>query len=159
VLHLISSRYHTEKPSSSGRTQKLHPNSREVTSRTIRLSKSDSPAEKILSHLLSQSDLKESSATRTVDPAPQNVLHQCDSITQEVVTELLKQQKNQPSTQGCVRMRVGNATVVFVRKVGIAELKRFRRDFVKWVGLHPPEGGGKDTIVEEFLKYVVLQIQ
>jgi len=44
------------------------------------------------------------------------------------------------------------------RSVSVSELKRFRREFVKWLTAHPPEDTSEIGIATAFLSYVESQL-
>ena len=99
------------------------------------------------------------------------VLHDVDIITQRVVTSLIAEQRSTAAlgsgiSGGKLRVSIGSGdskskTIVDIktnRSASVSELKRFRREFVKWLTAHPPEDTSEIGIATAFLSYVESQL-
>jgi len=113
--------------------------------------------------------LKGGKSTELLVNAGANVLHDVDIITQRIVTSLIAEQRSAAAlgsalSGGKLRVTVGsddNEMTVNVktnRSVSVSELKRFRREFVKWLTAHPPEDTSEIGIATAFLSYVESQL-
>ena len=129
-------------------------------------------ADSILSSFLGKnvSPLKEGKSTALMVNAGANVLHDVDVITQRVVAVLMAEQRTAAATGGAgtsggkLRVPLGSgesqttATIRTTRTVSLSELKRLRREYVKWSSSHPPEDTSEVGIATSFLTYVESRI-
>ena len=129
-------------------------------------------ADSILNSFLGKnvSPLKEGKSTALMVNAGANVLHDVDVITQRVVAVLMAEQRTAAATGGAgtsggkLRVPLGSgesqttATIRTTRTVSLSELKRLRREYVKWSSSHPPEDTSEVGIATSFLTYVESRI-
>ena len=129
-------------------------------------------ADSILNSFLGKnvSPLKEGKSTALIVNAGANVLHDVDAITQRVVAALMAEQRTAAARGGAgtsggklrVPLRSGEsqttATIRITRAVSLPELKRLRREYVKWSSSHPPEDTSEVGIATSFLTYVESRI-
>lgn len=129
-------------------------------------------ADSILSSFLGKnvSPLKEGKSTALMVNAGANVLHDVDVITQRVVAVLMAEQRTAAARGGAgtsggkLRVPLGSgepqttATIRTTRTVSLSELKRLRREYVKWSSSHPPEDTSEVGIATSFLTYVESRI-
>lgn len=97
-------------------------------------------------------------STNSVVAAKGNVLHDVDRITQKVVTAILQTQKMLHGNCNRVVMCEGACTLELIQEVSLAELRRLRRQFIKWVKLHSVEDGSEEGIVRAFFGYIKVQL-
>mmetsp|Transcript_20345 Transcript_20345/g.31415 ORF Transcript_20345/g.31415 Transcript_20345/m.31415 type:complete len:431 (-) Transcript_20345:227-1519(-) len=116
------------------------------------------------SFLLMEKPLKEGISTRQNLTADANVLHETDSITQQVCTSIMSSQKMAAAGIGVMggklSIKVGSDTFIFQsrRAVSLKELQRHRRQFIRWTANQPPTDTTQKGIVQYFLSYVEGQI-
>ena len=129
-------------------------------------------ADSILNSFLGKnvSPLKEGKSTALMVNAGANVLHDVDVITQRVVAVLMAEQRTAAARGGAgtsggkLRVPLGGeesettATIRTTRAVSLLELKRLRREYVKWSSSHPPEDTSEVGIATSFLTYVESRI-
>jgi protein KTI12 len=117
------------------------------------------------SFLLDVAPLQEGVSTRQHLNAESNVLHQVDSITQQVCNAILAFQKHHAMTGGSIMTLEGFCscttplTLQTRRTISLTELKRLRRQYIQWVASHPPEDTSERGIAESFVQYVQNQVQ
>jgi hypothetical protein len=90
------------------------------------------------------------------------VLNQVDSITQRVSNDLLTAQKMSMGS-GTISVALDGGskkvrTLVLTRPLHLPEIRRLRRQYVQWVGSHPPDDSSKAGIANSFLSYVETQL-
>jgi len=123
------------------------------------------------SFLLDVQPLKQGMSTKSHTSASSNVLHQVDSISQQTMTAFLSaQQKAGASGGGNLKIPIGvgsdvNATggeetysIQSTRTIRVVEMKRWKRQYIKWVSDHPPKDTSEVGIARSFLSYVENQI-
>uniref|UniRef100_A0A7S3QIW7 Protein KTI12 n=1 Tax=Chaetoceros debilis TaxID=122233 RepID=A0A7S3QIW7_9STRA len=123
--------------------------------------------------LLDVEPLKEGLSTRLHIGANSNVLHDVDSISQETMSEFNKAQRSLASLGsighgGTIVVKVGKGTtgggagevrsMKLNRTVQLAELKQFRRQYIKYVSVHPPQDTSEVGIAKSFLSYIENQL-
>ena len=98
------------------------------------------------------------------------VLHDVDAITQRLVTALMAEQRTAAARGGAgtnggiLRVTLGQGdienalTIRTNRSVSLSELKRLRREYVKWSSSHPPEDTSEIGIATSFLTFVESQL-
>ena len=102
--------------------------------------------------------LKEGISTRQNLNAESNVLHEVDSLTQQVCNAIERSQ-----SQGLMRISIsdyGDPAIVMesTRKLPLSELKRMRKQYIRWVNTHPPDDSTQRGIVISFSQYVEAQL-
>jgi len=118
--------------------------------------------------LLNVAPLKEGLSTKQQMNAQPNVLHEVDSVTLRVCNALMTAQAQnyggsfltlsttllfgddddeQPPLQMACR-----------RPMPLTELKRLRKQYVRWVTMNPPDDTSTRGLVESFVKYVEVQV-
>lgn len=107
--------------------------------------------------------LNQNTSTKLVVAAKADVLHDVDRITQQAITRIIQTQKLQGSSNsGCRVVHVfsdkSTCTLELVQEVSLAELRRLRRQFIKWVKLHSVEDGSEQGIVKAFFGYIQAQL-
>jgi len=129
-------------------------------------------ADSILNSFLGKdvAPLREGKSTALLVNAGANVLHDVDAMTQRLVTALMTEQRaaaargGAGTSGGTLRVPVGRGdpqTVLSIRtnrSVSLSELKRLRREYVKWASSHPPEDASDVGIATSFLTYVESQL-
>lgn len=122
-------------------------------------------ADEILdSFLTGTTRLKEGKSTAIDANAASNVLHDLDNITQEATAALLLAQRNAAALggggSGILYVTVGSGekqitvAVRVNRSAQTTELKRLRRQYVKWSSSHVPDDASENGIATAFLQYV-----
>jgi len=145
---------------------KKHP-----TART-KMAKEDEKGEKtieeriddILTSFLTETrPLKEGLSTSLNVTAEANVLHEVDNIIQRVTSAFVTAQKTASIAPGVggtitIPLQGKNKTVELKRAVHLPELRRLRRQYIKWITNHPPEDTTEWGIASSFLSYVETQL-
>mmetsp|Transcript_30388 Transcript_30388/g.35377 ORF Transcript_30388/g.35377 Transcript_30388/m.35377 type:complete len:463 (-) Transcript_30388:243-1631(-) len=133
------------------------------TKRVIK--KMENLIEEILdSFLLDVEPLKQGQSTQIPRSAATNLLHDVDSISQDVANMFLTAQQNQGGIGGggkiLIPIEVGKEPIsIQVNKnIKAVELKRFRRQYVKWAKEHPPRDTSKIGIATSFLSFLENQL-
>jgi len=107
----------------------------------------------IMQRLLSTGVVNQSTATLTNVHAEPNTLYEVDRITQQTLDEIMKlQQSGIGASGGVLRLSDCSFPLQLVSHVGIAELRRLRRQFMKWISQHPPTS--TESIKEAFVQYL-----
>lgn len=115
------------------------------------------------SFLLDVEPLKAGLSTKTHYSGENNVLHDVDSISQEIMNSLLTAQRTiSTGGGGSVQVKIGSSgeicTIEMKRCVKIAEMKRFRRQYIKWISINVPSDTSQEGISKSFLSYVRNQL-
>jgi len=114
------------------------------------------------SFLLDVQPLKAGLSTTIQRSAESNVLHDVDIVSLKTMNEFLVAQKSISAGGGKIIVRIGSSgqtrAIESKRPVQIAELKRLRRQFVKWVTANPPNDVSEEGIANSFLSYVQNQV-
>jgi len=123
------------------------------------------------SFLLDVQPLKQGMSTKLHSSASSNVLHQVDSISQQTMTAFLSaQQKTGASGGGNLKIPIGvgsdvtatggeeTYSIQSTRTIRVVEMKRWKRQYIKWVSDHPPKDTSEVGIARSFLSYVENQI-
>jgi protein KTI12 len=102
--------------------------------------------------------LKEGISTRQNLNAESNVLHEVDSLTQQVCNLIQRSQ-----SQGLMRVSMsdyGSPEIVLEtkRKLHLTELKRVRKQFIRWVNAHSTDDPTQRGIVVSFVQYLDAQL-
>mmetsp|Transcript_18981 Transcript_18981/g.28433 ORF Transcript_18981/g.28433 Transcript_18981/m.28433 type:complete len:492 (+) Transcript_18981:105-1580(+) len=116
------------------------------------------------SFLLDVEPLKEGQSTKLSTAAATNVLNDVDSISHDVGTALLNVQQNSSSSYigsgssgGKVVVPIGSGKTFSVqvnKTVSVLEVKRLRRQYVRWVKDHPPKDASQVGIAISFLSFL-----
>ncbi len=116
------------------------------------------------SFLLDVEPLKEGQSTKLSTAAATNVLNDVDSISQDVATAFLNAQQNSTinstSSGGKIFVQIGSGKMgktfgIQVNKtVSVLEMKRLRRQYVRWVKDYPPKDTSKVGIATSFLSFL-----
>ena len=110
------------------------------------------------SFFLDVAPLKQGMSTATPFTADANVMHEVDSITSRVSTAFLAAQKTVLTVgSGKISVSLGGGksrTIELTRIMQVAEVKRTRRQYVKWVTNHPSEDTSELGIATSFLSYM-----
>lgn len=118
------------------------------------------------SFLLDVQPLKQGMSTKLHSSASSNVLHQVDTITQQTMTAFLHaQQKAGTSGGGNIKIPIGDSedskeiySIQSTRSIRMVEIKRWKRQYIKWISDHPPKDTSEVGIARSFLSYVENQI-
>jgi len=124
------------------------------------------------SFLLDVQPLKQGMSTKQHSSASSNVLHQVDTITQQTMTAFLTaQQKVGASGGGNIKIPIGVGSndsttggdkeiysIQSMRTIRVVEIKRWKRQYIKWVSDHPPKDTSEVGIARSFLSYIENQI-
>ncbi len=157
----------TEEASNNENTSGTKPINTASTTAKREVKKMEDLIEPILdSFLLDVEPLKEGLSTRLHASAHSNVLHDVDSISQETLNSFLSAQKLMSSlgggTGGKLSVKIGSGGETYSmqvnRLVKVAELKRLRRQYIKYVSAHPPQDTSEGGIAKSFLSYIENQI-
>ena len=109
------------------------------------------------SFLKGSTALTENISTKKVVAAKTDVLHDIDRVTQQVLTKIMNAQKIQGG-YGCTTVEIADKRVKFEREVTMSDMRKFRRQFIKWIGLHPPSDCSEAGISLTFLEYIQTQL-
>jgi protein KTI12 len=118
--------------------------------------------------LLNVAPLKEGLSTKQQMNAQPNVLHEVDSVTLRVCNALMTAQAQ---NYGGSFLTL-STTLLFGddddeqpalqmachRPMPLTELKRLRKQYVRWVTMNPPDDTSTRGLVESFVKYVEVQV-
>jgi protein KTI12 len=117
------------------------------------------------SFLLDVEALKEGMSTKLQPSASSNVLHDVDNISQETMNTFLRAQESALAiggTSGTIVIPIGKGgqtcKMTFGRNLKIAEVKRLRRQYLKWITSHVPKDTSEDGIAKSFLSYIQSQV-
>jgi len=125
------------------------------------------------SFLLDVQPLKQGMSTKLHSSASSDVLHQVDSISQQTMTAFLTAQQKAGTNGGGggnlkIPIGVGNNgneaggeetySIQSTRTIRAVEMKRWKRQYIKWVSDHPPKDTSEVGIARSFLSYAENQI-
>jgi protein KTI12 len=114
------------------------------------------------SYLLDVEPLKAGQSTTLATAASSNVLHDVDSVSQDISTAFLNAQKNSSIGNGgkvIVPIGKGKTFSIQINKtVQVVEMKRLRRQYVRWVKDHPPKDTSQVGIAASFLSFLENQL-
>ena len=106
--------------------------------------------------------LKAGLSTSIQRNAETNVLHDVDSISQKTMNAFISAQKNISAGGGRIIVPIGSSgesrSFDLRRQVQAIEVKRLRRQYVKWVTSNPPKDSSEEGIANSFLSYLGNQI-
>mmetsp|Transcript_30874 Transcript_30874/g.46872 ORF Transcript_30874/g.46872 Transcript_30874/m.46872 type:complete len:384 (+) Transcript_30874:44-1195(+) len=104
--------------------------------------------------------LKQGLSTQSHVNAQANVLNDIDSLTSQVCNAIMAAEVQNYSGSKLVLTEFGepNIQLVCSRHLPLTELKRLRKQYVRWVAKSPPQDTTKRGIVESFIKYVEIQV-
>lgn len=113
------------------------------------------------SFLLNVAPLKEGMSTQQHVSSDANVLHDVDSITQQVCSLITAAQNKSTSTFGRLSITLNDDKEPiwfdFNRRIPLPELRRLRRQYIQWVVAHPPEDTSRRGIAVAFITYIAAQ--
>jgi len=99
--------------------------------------------------------LHQNTSTQKVIAAESNVLNQVDRIAQLVIKNITAVQK----LGGLYSKHYdGKGTIRLDRKASMVELRRLKRQFVKWISINPPADCSEIGISYSFLVYIQGQV-
>ncbi len=152
-------------PSNQGQVDKDVSVEKQVSTSTKReVKKMENLVDDILdSFLLDVEPLKAGLSTSIQRSAESNVLHDVDSISQETMKAFLSaQQTIMSSGGGTVVVKIGSSgetcSLEIKRIVQSVEMKRLRRQYVKWVSTNVPKDTSEEGIAKSFLSYLRNQL-
>lgn len=101
--------------------------------------------------------LKEGVSTRVHVNANSDVLHNIDSVTQQVlhaISTTLSQQAQSSDNDGKLVLTRFNLTLARRPPPTVSELQRLRQQYLRWVATYPPSDTSEQGIAASFLSYV-----
>lgn len=115
------------------------------------------------SFLLDVEALKEGMSTKLQPSASSNVLHDVDNISQETMNTFLRAQESSlaiGAANGSIVIPIGKGShkMTIGRHLKIAEVKRLRRQYLKWITSHVPKDTSEEGIAKSFLSYLQNQV-
>ena len=115
--------------------------------------------DEFLNRFLNESSaLVENNSTKKVVTAKLDVLHDTDRITQQIALKVMNAQKTQGG-YGCTTVTLANnQNIILDRDITQNDMRKFRRQFIKWIGLHPPDDCSEDGVTLAFLSYIQTQL-
>lgn len=108
--------------------------------------------------LLNVAPLKEGFSTRQHVNAQSNVLHEVDSLTLQVCNALVAAQTQNYGSFVTLTEFGDPIQMTCRRQVPLTELKRLRKQYVRWVSKIPPDDTSHRGLVESFVQYVEAQV-
>jgi protein KTI12 len=113
------------------------------------------------SFLLNVEALKEGMSTQQNVSSNADVLHDVASVTQQVCS-LITAAQNKATTVGgrlSITLHQDKEAIWFAfgRRFQLPELRRLRRQYIQWVGVHPPEDSTERGIAHSFVNYIAGQ--
>ena len=108
--------------------------------------------------LLNVAPLKEGLSTRQHMNAQSNVLHEVDSLTLQVCNALVAAQAQNYGSFVTLTEFGAPIQMTCRRQVPLTELKRLRKQYVRWVSKMPPDDTSHRGLVESFVQYVEAQV-
>jgi protein KTI12 len=103
--------------------------------------------------------LKEGASTRQHVQSDANVLHNVDTVTQQVCSSITVAQNKSTTVIAKLQIVVRDQVLYLEchRKLPLTELRRLRKQYIQWVVLHPPEDTSERGIAQSFLQYIETQ--
>jgi protein KTI12 len=103
--------------------------------------------------------LTEGASTRQHVQSDANVLHNVDTVTQQVCSSITAAQNKSTTVTGKLQIVVRDQVLHLEchRRLPLTELRRLRKQYIQWVALHPPENTTERGIAESFLQYIETQ--
>lgn len=109
--------------------------------------------------LLNVQPLKEGMSTRQHLNAQSNVLHEVDSLTLQICNAIAAAQQQSYGSSVLTLTEFDNISMNCRRAVvPMTELKRLRKQYVRWVAKNPPNDTSHRGLVESFVRYVEVQV-
>jgi protein KTI12 len=108
--------------------------------------------------LLNVAPLKEGLSTRQHVNAQSNVLHEVDSLTLQVCNALVASQAQNYGSFVTLTEFGEPINMSCRRQIPLTELKRLRKQYVRWVSKVPPDDTSHRGLVESFVQYVEAQV-
>jgi protein KTI12 len=113
------------------------------------------------SFLLNVEPLKEGMSTQQNLSSDADVLHDVASVTQQVCSLLTSAQNKATTVGGRLSITLNQDKEAiwfeFRRSFPLPELRRLRRQYIQWVGVHPAEDSTERGIAHAFVNYVAGQ--
>jgi protein KTI12 len=117
--------------------------------------------DEILDSFLGNSNkpLTEGASTRQHVQSDANVLHNVDTVTQQVCSSITAAQNKSTTVTGKLQIVVRDQVLHLEchRRLPLTELRRLRKQYIQWVALHPPEDTSEMGIAQSFLRYIETQ--
>mmetsp|Transcript_18405 Transcript_18405/g.27928 ORF Transcript_18405/g.27928 Transcript_18405/m.27928 type:complete len:386 (+) Transcript_18405:105-1262(+) len=112
------------------------------------------------SFLMDVAPLKQGLSTQSHVNAQSNVLHDVDSLTSQVCNAIVAAESKSYSGSKLILTQFGEPSIQLAcsRHLPLTELKRLRKQYVRWVAKSPPQDTTKRGIIESFVKYVEIQV-
>ena len=112
--------------------------------------------------LLDVQPLREGLSTKIQSSAAPDVLHDVDAISKKCMNSFFQAQKVQLPSSGGGTLKVsigspdeGNTySMSLKRSVTLAEMKRYRRQYIRWVATNPPKDTTEMGISTSWLSYI-----
>ena len=105
--------------------------------------------------------LKQGVSTQHHVSSDANVLHNVDSITQQVCSLIAAAQNKSTTAGGRLAITLSRDKEPiwfdFNRRIALPELRRLRRQYIQWVVAHPPEDSSERGIAQAFISYIAAQ--
>ena len=105
--------------------------------------------------------LKQGMSTQSTLSSEANVLHDVDSITQQVCSLITAAQNKSTTAGGRLSITLGSGKEPiwfnFNRNIPLPELRRLRRQYIQWVVARPPEDASERGIAQAFINYIAAQ--
>jgi hypothetical protein len=110
--------------------------------------------------LLNVAPLKEGMSTRQNVNAQSNVLHQVDSLTLQVCNHIVAAQQAHPGSYSTITLEQFGEPIRLKchRLVPLTELKRLRKQYIRWVTKIPPDDTSSRGLVVSFVRHLEAQI-
>jgi hypothetical protein len=82
-----------------------------------------------------------------------------DTVTQQVCSSITVAQNKSTTVTGKHQIVVRDQVLYleYHRRLPLTELRRLRKQYIQWVGLHPPEDTSERGIAKSFLQYIETQ--
>jgi protein KTI12 len=111
--------------------------------------------------LLNIAPLKEGMSTRQNVNAQSNVLHQVDSLTLQVCNNIVAAQQAHPGSYSTITLEQFGESIRLKchRLVPLTELKRLRKQYIRWVTKIPPDDTSSRGLVVSFVRHLEAQIE
>jgi len=159
----------TETASTSAATAKspdTSKNSKDTDTTKLEVKKMEDLIDELLdSFLLDIQPLKPNQSTKLQGAVASNVLHDVDSISQDVLNAFVSAQKSNIISGGVGTLVIpitpdGGTTcsIQTTKTIQLMELKRLRRQYIRWVRDHPPEDTSLVGIATSFVSYIEDQL-
>eukprot|EP00934_Nitzschia_sp_Nitz4_P005510 Nitzschia sp. Nitz4//scaffold48_size128905//23106//24281//NITZ4_003582-RA/size128905-processed-gene-0.106-mRNA-1//-1//CDS//3329552928//5500//frame0 len=115
--------------------------------------------DEILATFLSGKELREGTSTKQHVAGDANALAALDATTARLVSTIVSAQTLHIG--GLLQVPVGSSSLAMncKRNVALPELRRLRKQYLQWAGIHPPDDTTEVGIAASFLRYVEEQLK